>query len=147
MVVAMSSESAELVEPYVESMGIPFPVASGSESNGTFSELSGSRGIPHAYLIDGEGVVAWHGHPAGLSGSKIEKVLKASRSKKLVHPSLALNVSLESEEVPKKALGFLSTGELGKGWAALQRDLENQRATPAELAAAGEVQAALQQFT
>jgi len=40
------------------------------------SSAYGGGGIPHAYLLDSEGVVTWEGHPASLSDGTIEKLLR-----------------------------------------------------------------------
>lgn len=45
---------------YVQEVGISHPIGLGSRSMATF----GIRSIPHAFVIDPNGVVVWQGHPA-----------------------------------------------------------------------------------
>jgi len=40
------------------------------------SSAYGGGGIPHAYLVDPDGVVTWEGHPASLNDGTIEKLLR-----------------------------------------------------------------------
>lgn len=70
-ILAITSEDAEKIEPFVPQKGITYSV-------GLISEQTpyGSGGIPHAYLVAPDGTVAWEGHPASLSEGEIEKHLK-----------------------------------------------------------------------
>ncbi len=70
-ILAITSEDAEKIEPFVPQKGITYSV-------GLISEQTpyGSGGIPHAYLVAPDGTVAWEGHPASLTEGEIEKHLK-----------------------------------------------------------------------
>ena len=78
-VLALSDESAELVEPYVEQLDLNFTVAAGSKSSGAY----GVTGIPHSVLIDAQGNVAWQGSPYELSKGVIKKAVADRRKSRL----------------------------------------------------------------
>lgn len=59
VLLALSDESKNVVEPFLENFDLPFPVGAGSPS-GTRYRISG---YPSSFLIDHEGVVLWQGHP------------------------------------------------------------------------------------
>jgi len=71
---SLTDESKSKVEPFAREMGMIYAVGCGSKSGGAY----GVRGIPHAFIVDPTGVIAWHGHPAGGLDAAIEKQLKAT---------------------------------------------------------------------
>jgi len=75
VVLALSDEGVDLVEPYVEKLGLTLRVGMSSRTNG----LYGVSGIPHSVLIDPQGRVVWRGHPGSLSDGKVEDALKGAR--------------------------------------------------------------------
>ena len=78
-VLALSSESREEVEAYVEQMGIPVTVAAGSRAAGAY----GIPGYPSAVLIDADGNLAWQGHPGGLSKGLVKKLIQGAKRPKI----------------------------------------------------------------
>jgi len=69
----LTDEPKATVEPFAKEMKMIYPVGCGSQSAGAY----GVRGIPHAFIIDPSGNVAWEGHPmAGL-----DKALEAQLAK------------------------------------------------------------------
>jgi len=58
--VSLTDESKTKVEPFAQQMGMIYPLGCGSRSGSTY----GVRGIPHAFVVDVAGKVAWRGHPA-----------------------------------------------------------------------------------
>jgi len=69
--IGVSNEESATVKPFVTKMAaqMDYVVAldkDGGTSKG-FMEAFGIEGIPHAFIVDKAGVIAWHGHPmAGL---------------------------------------------------------------------------------
>ncbi len=61
VIMSLTGEPKSKVEPFAEKMGMTYAVGCGSPSSNTY----GVRGIPHAFVVDVAGKVAWHGHPAG----------------------------------------------------------------------------------
>jgi cytochrome c biogenesis protein CcmG/thiol:disulfide interchange protein DsbE len=74
VICSLTNESKSKVEAFAQEMGMIYPVGCGSTSGGAY----GVRGIPHAFIVDPTGVIAWHGHPAGGLDAAIEKQLKAT---------------------------------------------------------------------
>jgi thiol-disulfide isomerase/thioredoxin len=74
------------VEPFVKSMGekMTYRVAlddapEGKSENGkmavTWMDAAGKNGIPTAFVVNRQGLIAWIGHPMGLKESFLESVL------------------------------------------------------------------------
>jgi len=59
VLISLTDEPKAKVEPFARKMGMTYPVGCGSRSKSAY----GVRGIPHAFVIDVAGKVAWHGHP------------------------------------------------------------------------------------
>ena len=72
--VSLTNEPRETVEPFVEKMGMPYPIGGGSPSGRTY----GVRGIPHAFIISPAGEVVWEGHPMDGLQEAIETHLEAT---------------------------------------------------------------------
>jgi len=67
VVVGISKEKADRVKPFVEEQGakMDYNVAldpTGNVNQG-YMKAFGYSGIPHAFIVDTEGKIAWHGHP------------------------------------------------------------------------------------
>ncbi|MBL7153089.1 MAG: redoxin domain-containing protein [Phycisphaerae bacterium] len=67
MVVGISKEQADVVKPFVEKQGakMDYNVAVDPTRNVNegYMKAFGKSGIPHAFIVDAEGKIAWHGHP------------------------------------------------------------------------------------
>lgn len=80
VIVGISNEKPETVKSFVEQMGdkMTYPVAIGSrEVYAGYMGAFGVNGIPHAFVVDADGKIAWHGHPM----DNLEKALDAVLSK------------------------------------------------------------------
>lgn len=71
VIVGVSDEEPSKVKPFVneqgEKMNYTVAVDRNRATSAAYMEKYGQNGIPHAFVIDKEGRVAWHGHPmAGL---------------------------------------------------------------------------------
>ena len=111
VVMAISNEPLAKVAPYAEAYGLSFPVAAGSKTGSQLGAMVGQNGIPHSYLIDAEGNLAWHGHPTELTGKRIESLLRGvgTPGKK---DELAWRGSVDG--APAAALELAAEGELAK---------------------------------
>jgi thiol-disulfide isomerase/thioredoxin len=70
---SLTNEPKATVEPFAKEMKMVYPVGCGSQAGGAY----GVRGIPHAFIIDPSGTVAWEGHPM----ADLDKALEAQLAK------------------------------------------------------------------
>ena len=76
--ISLTNESKATVEPFAREMKMDYAVGGGSKTSGAY----GVRGIPHAFIVDPSGTVAWEGHPmAGLDRALEEQLKKTPPSK------------------------------------------------------------------
>jgi len=69
VIISLTNEPKTKVEPFARKMGMTYAVGCGSRSSSAY----GVQGIPHAFVVDVAGKVAWRGHP----GSKgLEAAIK-----------------------------------------------------------------------
>ena len=68
----MTSEAPKLTEPWIEKHKAEY--AYGYESGKLFSQ-TGGKGLPHAVLVDPQGIVVWTGHPGSLTPEIIRPAL------------------------------------------------------------------------
>jgi len=47
----------------------------GYDGSGQTGKAYGVKGIPHAFLIDSDGAIAWKGHPMALQDEAIDQVV------------------------------------------------------------------------
>lgn len=62
------------IDAFMETYGVNYVVGVGSESR----EAYGVTGIPHAYILDREGVIQWRGHPMSNMEETLEELVNAS---------------------------------------------------------------------
>jgi hypothetical protein len=65
---ALSKESPDCIADYLSALKgrnpINFTVGCDAEAaTDALSKMTGSKSVPHAYIIDEEGMVEWNGHP------------------------------------------------------------------------------------
>ena len=72
VIVSLTNESRGEVERFAKQMGMIYAIGGGSNSGTAY----GVRGIPHAFIVDPSGKVAWEGHPAGGLDAALEAQLK-----------------------------------------------------------------------
>ena len=99
--VGVSSEKADVVKKFVAKMGdkMDYNVAiddDGKTSAGYMEEF-GIGGIPHAFIVDKQGRVVWHGHP--MDG--LDKAIKLSVK------------GFKKNASPKGGFGYVAPGEGG----------------------------------
>ena len=69
---SLTNEPKGTVESFARQNGMIYPIGCGSTSSGAY----GVRGIPHAFIVNPKGIVAWEGHPMGGLEEALEKQLK-----------------------------------------------------------------------
>lgn len=71
VVIGVSDEPADTIQPFVAKMGekMNYTVAADQDrkTSAAYMGAFGESSIPHAFVVNKDGVIAWHGHPmAGL---------------------------------------------------------------------------------
>lgn len=89
VVLALSNEATDTVSTFLDQRGFTVATAAGCNAGTAY----GVNGIPHTFLIDTEGKIAWHGHPSELSEKKLKEVTKGAKKRS----SNFLSVPLDKE--------------------------------------------------
>jgi thiol-disulfide isomerase/thioredoxin len=129
-----------LVEPFVKKMGdtmtylVPLDnkatVEKGAMAS-TWMEAAGRNGIPAAFLVDTNGVIAWIGHPMQLKESTIEEVLVGKFDLKKAAEDYAKEEAVQGKM--QKLGSELNKAMQAKNWdAALAKTDELEKALPEE---------------
>ncbi|MEZ5975605.1 MAG: hypothetical protein R3E96_12410 [Planctomycetota bacterium] len=126
MVLALSNEEDELVEEYIQSMGLTVRIAAGADGgNMTWSS------IPHTFLVGADGKILWHGSPYGLSNGIIEDALRGV--KKSSNSVLAYNSATEFKEGAVTSIADMARqAQLAKSIQAVGKLLEKASGAEAE---------------
>lgn len=78
VVVGVSNEAKKTVAAFIKKMGkdMTYPVAIGDDKmTAGYMQAYNVRGIPHAFVVDAEGKISWHGHPMSGMDVAIEAAL------------------------------------------------------------------------
>jgi thiol-disulfide isomerase/thioredoxin len=79
--IGVSQEKESVISEFVTKMGKEMAYTVACDKDNATSEAYmgafGVNGIPHAFLIDKNGKIAWHGHPMDDMDKQIDKLLKA----------------------------------------------------------------------
>ncbi|PRP76507.1 redoxin domain-containing protein [Planoprotostelium fungivorum] len=92
--VGISDEDETTVKRFVDQMGskMDYRVAidRNRKMNENYMQSFNVRGIPHAFIVDKEGKIAWHGHPGeGSFGVEIQKAVNARAKPSIDHKSMS----------------------------------------------------------
>jgi len=83
VIVGVSNETAEKVKPFVKNMGdkMDYRVAldRNRQTSAAYMTAFNQNGIPHAFIVDRDGRIAWHGHPMAGLDKAIEKILEGKK--------------------------------------------------------------------
>ncbi len=80
VMISLSDENSAKVAPFVKELNTKYIVGDSSTSKNDF----GVNGIPHAFLIDPEGIVRWRDHPMnGLDGQISQAIKKYNPTRRL----------------------------------------------------------------
>lgn len=84
VIVGISGEDAEKVRPFVAEQGdkMAYTVAidNGNRTAVDYMTAFGVEGIPHAFVVDRQGRIAWHGHPMEGLDQVLEQLLAGTFS-------------------------------------------------------------------
>jgi thiol-disulfide isomerase/thioredoxin/outer membrane protein assembly factor BamD (BamD/ComL family) len=107
--ISLTDEDRKTVEPFAREMKMDYAVGGGSQTSGVY----GVTGIPHAFIVDPSGTVAWEGHPmAGLDRaleSQLEKTPPSRMAPRDQAVALAL-MDLVAKAIEKQ--DFVSAADL-----------------------------------
>lgn len=132
-VLAISHETLDLVEPYVDENDLPFPVIAGSTS----SEAYGVEGFPQSFLLDADGKVVWEGSPFELTKGTIKKALKGAKRPK--GDFLGVRIDGDEEARTAKARSLAQDGDLGGAVKEIDAILADPASTDAQKESAGAI--------
>lgn len=132
-VVGITSEDPDEVEPFVqkqgEGMAYAVAVDDRRKTSNAYMGAFGVRGIPHAFVVDPQGRIAWHGHPMENLEEVVEKVVsgrwdieaakRSMRAEELVPGYFQQVTQGKTEEAKKTAEQILQ--DAGDNWVLLQR--------------------------
>ncbi len=79
VVVGITEEEPDIVKPFVKEAGDNMDYTVAVDRDGTmneaYMEAFGIDGIPHAFIVDKEGRIAWHGHPEVGMDKALEEIV------------------------------------------------------------------------
>ncbi|MEK7270933.1 MAG: redoxin domain-containing protein [Planctomycetota bacterium] len=113
VVIGLSNEPAEKVKPFAAKIGMKYCVGIGSGTGKKY----GVTGIPHAFVVDPAGKIAWRGHPmAGLDKAIDEALEKTPPAAVAAGPDKPAPEGKKptGKEPPAKAAPVETGPEVGK---------------------------------
>lgn len=94
--VGVTTEKKEKVEPFVEKMNMRYRVAIAERDAIDTSWMKGVNGIPHAYVVDTNGVIIWAGHPMDRLDEALAEIIQGTYD-----PDKYTKVQPEQEDMEK----------------------------------------------
>jgi thiol-disulfide isomerase/thioredoxin len=129
VIVGHTDGSSTNLEAFIKSKNIPYLISVGAD----IGDAYGVTGIPHVFVIDPDGKVAWHGHPSGLQEGTITPLLKNVRMSASPSPRFAKPAAVE--KVARVEAG-IAAGKVGAGIKALEKLADDKDAATAAAAKA-----------
>lgn len=131
IVIALSAETRDRVEPFIKQNNYTFPVA--LDDSRKTNQLYGIRSIPTTYLIGPTGRVVWQGHPLDKKlESAVEEVMK-DVGEFAPDRLLALKFGLTITKKLSKRLGtasrYIGNGRFKSALKAAAKVLESEKAS------------------
>ncbi|MGJ5676898.1 MAG: TlpA family protein disulfide reductase [Nostochopsis sp.] len=117
VVIGHTDASSQGLPQFIEKKKITYPISVGKDIGNAY----GVSGIPHVFLIDPNGKIAWDGHPAQLEEATVANLVKKARPPGPPTPSFETPAA-----VPKiaKIEQSISAGKVGSGLKALEKASE-----------------------
>lgn len=78
VVVGITQEDAETVRPFLAQTGVKYLIGLDPKKTTDATYMKDVEGIPHAFIVDTNGVVVWAGHPMDNMREVLEDVLKGT---------------------------------------------------------------------
>jgi len=119
VVLGLSDETDDKVEPFIGEYNIECIVGGGSNSAGKY----GVKGIPHTFVIGPDGNLAWEGNPVDLREDLLKNLLKGAR--KPTGGILGVRMLADVDPRVAKAKALAADGKLNealKDLAAIESD-------------------------
>lgn len=118
VIIGISDETADEVKSWIAAgekdmeldMAYTVAVDDNDKTRTAYRTTRDSQGIPHAYVIDKKGVVAWHGHPMDGMDRVLELVVAGQFDPK---------VQAQKQAVRERAIAALRQGDAENGLKAL----------------------------
>lgn len=119
-IIGVSDETAGKVKPFVEKMAdqMSYVVATddGRKTSTAYMEAFGQDGIPHAFIVDKQGRVAWHGHPMAGLDKALEDIVSGEYDLETAKKSLRAEKSMRDYfELVADGDSTPKSKELGEG--------------------------------
>ncbi|MDA3960718.1 MAG: redoxin domain-containing protein [Planctomycetota bacterium] len=106
-IVGLSNEDKATVEPFVTEQGDKMAYRVGLSTPATHEAyMEGVDGIPHAFLVAPDGIVAWHGHPMQIDSvlaKAMAGTLDPAREKQIADLITAMEATFQSQDLAKIA--------------------------------------------
>lgn len=129
VIIGHTDGSSTDLEAFIKAKNMPYLISVGAD----IGDAYGVSGIPHVFVIDPDGKVAWEGHPASMQESVITTALKNVRLSASPAPRFAKPAS--AEKVARAEQG-IATGKVGAGVKVLEKLAEDKDAGTAASAKA-----------
>ncbi len=106
VVIGHTDGSSRDLANFIKSKQIPYVISVGNDIGTGW----GVNGIPHVFLVDAEGKVAWSGHPGSLDDALVAKLVKSAKPPGPPAPRFE-----KTSAIPKvaKAEAMASAGKVG----------------------------------
>ncbi len=119
LIVGVTDETSQKVKPFVDKMGaeMNYVVAldDAGKTSAAYMEAFGETGIPHAFIVDKQGRIAWHGHPMAGLDKALEDIVNGDYDIESTKRSLRAATSMrEYFEMVADGEGTAKSKELGE---------------------------------
>ncbi len=114
VVIGISGEEPKVVKRFVnkmgDKMGYSVAIDEDKKTNSNYMRAYRQSGIPHAFVVDKEGRVAWHGHPMTGLDEALTKIVAGE-----FDPAKEAEDRLAMERLVEKTRGYWQLVLAGKG--------------------------------
>ena len=114
VVIGHTDGSSRNLEAFIAEKKITYTISIGAN----IGDAYGVSGIPHVFLIDVDGKIAWHGHPSELQESTVAELVKHARPPGPPAPQFA---SASSNAKVAKVEAAIRSGKVGAGVKQLEK--------------------------
>ena len=118
IVIGVTSEPEDTVRPFVDKMGMKYLIAIDTSRSFSDTYMDGVQGIPHAFIVDTNGIIVWSGHPAAGLADALEEVVAGTYDM-----DTAVAAQGENEELQK----LLMAGDFDKALDTLDKLMAKDR--------------------
>ena len=109
-IIGITNEKKDKVMPFLEEQGdkMDYTVAidKTGDMNKAYMKAFGQGGIPHAFIVDQKGIIAWHGHPMSM-----DEVLELAAAGSFDGVAYARKKAEEKAKAEKERLEAIAAAE------------------------------------